>query len=96
MPLAVSATTRRGRRASTSMNDTTWSTKSASRFSSVRRPARSAGAGPRPARTSSVSGLIAPRSTGKAPAWHSLMPLYSGGLCEAVNIAAGRRRLPEA
>ena len=43
-----------------------------------------------------VSDLITPRSTGNAPAWHSLMPLYSAGLCDAVNIAAGSRRLPDA
>lgn len=34
--------------------------------------------------------------TGAAPARQSLMPLYCAGLCEAVNIAPGRPRLPEA
>lgn len=34
--------------------------------------------------------------TGAAPARHILMPLYCAGLCEAVNIAPGRSRLPEA
>ncbi len=29
--------------------------------------------------------------TGRAPARHNLMPLYWAGLCEAVNMAPGRR-----
>lgn len=34
--------------------------------------------------------------TGAAPARHILMPLYWAGLWEAVNMAPGRSRLPEA
>ena len=34
--------------------------------------------------------------TGRAPARQNLMPLYWAGLCEAVNMAPGAPRLPEA
>ena len=34
--------------------------------------------------------------TGRAPARHSLIPLYWAGLCEAVNMAPGASRLPDA
>ena len=47
-----------------------------------------------PASTRSASDRISARPEsmpiGRAPAWQSLMPLYCAGLCEAVNIAAGR------
>ena len=34
--------------------------------------------------------------SGRAPARHSLIPLYAAGLCEAVNMAPGASRRPEA
>ena len=53
--------------------------------------------GPSPA---SVSALIRARPvswpTGRAPARHSLMPLYWAGLWEAVNMAPGASSLPAA
>ena len=100
IPLAVSATTRVGRSCWGSMKERTWSTKRSSRSCVDRRPRLGAGAGPVPARDAAINCLIssnpAPRPSGRAPARHSLAPLYSAGLCDAVNIAPGRSRAPAA
>ena len=99
MPLAVSATTRSGRIASTSTNDRTCSTNAGSRSRSDRVPARGASAGPWPSSTVLATALISPSpstATGRAPSRQNLAPLYSAGLCEAVNTTPGRSRCPAA
>ena len=100
MPLAVSATTRIGESASTSMNESTCSTKSGSTVRSVRQPAVAAGRGPTPSSTVDEVARISARPlsmpTGLAPARQNLTPLYCAGLCDAVNIAPGRSSTPAA
>ena len=53
------------------------------------------GAGPR-AVAASISFSPVSSPMGLAPARQSLMPLYSAGLCEAVNIAPGASKWPAA
>ena len=56
--------------------------------------------GPEPARTDFAASRIVARPvsmpTGRAPDKQNLIPLYSAGLCEAVNIAPGASSLPAA
>ena len=97
MPLAVSATTLSGRSEPTSTNDTTWSAHAPSRSSSRREP-RSGGSGSPSSFSASASMSARPvsRPIGRAPERHNLRPLYCAGLCDAVNMAPGASRCPEA
>ena len=97
MPLAVSATTLSGRSDATSTNDTTWSAQACSRSSSRHEPA-SGGVGSPSSFSASASMSASPvsRPIGRAPERHILRPLYWAGLCDAVNIAPGASRCPEA
>ena len=100
IPFAVSATTRIGPMLSTSTNVSTCSTNSSSIERSERVPRSLTASGPFPSSTdwatrfTSSSPVSAP--TGRAPDRHSLIPLYPAGLCDAVNIAPGMSRVPDA
>ncbi len=96
MPLAVSATTRSGARAATSTKLRTWAAKASSRSRDSSRPGGVGGVSTPTAAWRLISPRPVSSPTGRAPARHSLMPLYWAGLCDAVNIAPGASRWPAA
>ena len=100
IPLAVSATTRSGRSVADvderqHVVDELGQQVAPRRRARPRRRRR----GPWPSSTVLATALISPSPsmpTGRAPSRHNLTPLYSAGLCEAVNITPGRSRCPAA
>src|SRR3984957_7904806 len=97
MPLAVSATTLSGRSEPTSTKDTTWSAHSSRRFCSLHLPVRGGiGAPTNSSAPASMSAKPVSRPIGRAPDRHNLRPLYWAGLCDAVNMAPGESRWPDA
>ncbi len=83
MPFAASTTTRSGPMASTSTNESTFSTNPGHTSSSRTDPRLATAPNPASARARMSSSPESP-PTGSAPRRTIFMPVYSAGLCEAV------------